>query len=385
IAPASFTLNGNGATIDASGLEGAMITTPAGDLEEWMIGDFLVKDVTVKGLAKAFYASAGKNYYYNSFKIENSVVELTANITYFDFTKGGVANMTINNSTLYGAVDHTKTLYSSQSAQRPTDYKSDATQTFAITNSTLYNLAKGANFFTHRQNSQKWLTYVLKNSVFVNVGKSGQVAQGLNGGGQSTNPTWDIDGNVYNFDGADTSAKENPANDGGESVKNSIAGVITFTDAEAGDFTGNLELPFGVEAPATQPGDPRWTLTYSNAPETFAITVAETENGTVTVDKTEAAEGETVTITATPSEGYEIDEIKVVAADETEVTVTDNTFEMPAQAVTVTVTFKTADGIENINAADADNGAWYNLNGMRVEKPVKGGIYIHNGKKIVIK
>lgn len=44
-------------------------------------------------------------------------------------------------------------------------------------------------------------------------------------------------------------------------------------------------------------------------------------------------------------------------------------------------------GIENINGSDEtadDNGAYYNLNGQRVEKP-QHGVYIHNGKKIIIK
>ena len=44
-------------------------------------------------------------------------------------------------------------------------------------------------------------------------------------------------------------------------------------------------------------------------------------------------------------------------------------------------------GIENINSSDAtadDNGAYYNLNGQRVGKP-QHGVYIHNGKKIIIK
>ena len=44
-------------------------------------------------------------------------------------------------------------------------------------------------------------------------------------------------------------------------------------------------------------------------------------------------------------------------------------------------------GIENINSSDAtadDNGAYYNLNGQRIGKP-QHGVYIHNGKKIIIK
>ena len=41
-------------------------------------------------------------------------------------------------------------------------------------------------------------------------------------------------------------------------------------------------------------------------------------------------------------------------------------------------------GIEGIEAAKADDGAWYTIQGVRVDKPAKG-LYIHNGLKVVIK
>ena len=45
-----------------------------------------------------------------------------------------------------------------------------------------------------------------------------------------------------------------------------------------------------------------------------------------------------------------------------------------------------ATGIENIGIAEEtnDSAPYYNLNGMRVNKPAKG-VYIHNGKKVIIK
>ena len=43
-------------------------------------------------------------------------------------------------------------------------------------------------------------------------------------------------------------------------------------------------------------------------------------------------------------------------------------------------------GIENIEIAEDanDSAPYYNLNGMRVNNPAKG-VYIHNGKKVIIK
>lgn len=76
----------------------------------------------------------------------------------------------------------------------------------------------------------------------------------------------------------------------------------------------------------------------------FAVTVAATSNGNVTVNKAQAAAGETVTITATPNNGYVVNAITVTTENGTAVTVTNNSFIMPASDVTVAVTFKYAGG-----------------------------------------
>ena len=42
-------------------------------------------------------------------------------------------------------------------------------------------------------------------------------------------------------------------------------------------------------------------------------------------------------------------------------------------------------GIHTLNHQIADNEGYYTLQGIRVNKPVRAGIYIHNGKKIIVK
>lgn len=351
-APASLTINGAaGAVIDASALEAALITTPAGDLALWKEASLTVKDVTIKGVKKGVYASAGKNYLYNDFQIDNCVIEIAATSGFeFDFRKGGVAkNFTINKSTIYAPEATTNSLYTSQSAQKGTEAPGVTVQTFAITNSTLYNLAKGKNFFTHRQSNQKWLAYTIKNSVFLNVGKSGQVVKGINQGQNGANPTWDIDGNIFNFEGKDTSADETTG-DEAEPVKNSVAGIITFTDAAAGDFGGNFTLAPGTTAPETMPGDPRWTITTAAG---YATTVGECTGGIVTVDKPYAAAGEKVYATFTPAEGYSPSGIVPTVKNDADEDVTSSiTFGedesgsyliMPAFNITVSVVFQALD------------------------------------------
>ena len=90
----------------------------------------------------------------------------------------------------------------------------------------------------------------------------------------------------------------------------------------------------------------------SNSPTVaiYAVTIEETENGTVTASPTAAAEGDTVTLTVTPATDYELDTLSVKDADDNDVTVSaDNTFTMPASNVTVTATFKAIDYLKITN------------------------------------
>lgn len=257
---ANLTINGNGATIDASGLNDNMVKFAVVDAPtEWTEANVFINGVAVKGLKKALFYSAGKNYI-GDFTLDNSVIEQAADATTFDYTKGSVAeNFTITNSTIYAPTATTKQLYSSQGGQKATEAGNDIVQTLTFKNNTMYNLAKSKNFFSHRQSNQKWLAYTVQDNIFVNCGKSGQVIKGMNGGQSGANPTWTISGNVFNSDDADTSAAEDTG-DADEPVKNSIAGVVTFTDAANGDFSGFFELSTGANTPASIPGDPHWTL-----------------------------------------------------------------------------------------------------------------------------
>lgn len=86
---------------------------------------------------------------------------------------------------------------------------------------------------------------------------------------------------------------------------------------------------------------------------TYSIKVAGTiEHGTVSADKTNAHEGDTVTLTATPAEGYEFSAFSVTDDKANAITVTDGSFTMPADNVTVGATFsKTAETINQEAAA----------------------------------
>ncbi len=270
-----------GATIDASSLTAPFIAMPNEEPTEWtIISNVTIADVTIKGLKNALFFSACKNYAIEDFMVIGSVVEVAGDATTFDFTKGSVVqNFNITNSTFYAPTATTKAFYSSQSGQKASEYK-NSEQYFILSNSTFYNLAPTKNFFSHRQSNQAWMEYDVQNNIFVNCGKSGQVIKGMNGGQSGPNPTWIISGNVFNFDNAETNEREDTSaaestGDEAEPVKDSVACIVTFTDAAAGNFNGTLELPQGAEAPKTL-GDPRWKFNITTGIQTVTTTM---ENG----------------------------------------------------------------------------------------------------------
>lgn len=315
LAPANLVINGDSAIIDATALAAPMIITDTVALAEWKtIETIAVNNVVVKGLGAALFQSSGKNLNITNFVVDNSIVEVAKDVTVFDFTKGSVAmNFTVKNSTLYAPTATTKSLYSSQTAQKGSEAgaTAEAPQTFSFENTTLYNLTTNKNFFTHRQNNQTWLKYVAKNNVVVNCGKTNFMTS-INAGGDSANPQYDVTTNSVGTlaDGTYTDLSAS------QMVQSVVMGTLVttdpqFKDAAAADFT----VYAGSDQAKEKIGDPRWLVEFD-----------ETLSGI---------------------EGI------------------------------------TTDG-SSVNGAN--NDAWYNLQGVRVNgKPTQKGIYIHNGKKIVVK
>ena len=440
----SLVLNGADFTLDASGLNGNLIQMPATAPADWTKSDITISNLTVKGLKKALFYSAAQKYVAENFIIDNCIVEQAADATTIDYTKGGTAvNLTVTNSTFYAPTATTKSFYSSQQGQKTTDYSADAIQTFTFKNNTMYNLAKDKNFFSHRQSNQKWLSYDVENNIFVNCGKSGQVIKGMNGGQSGKNPTWKIENNAFNHDGADTSASEDTG-DSEEPVNNSIAEVVTFADAANGDFTvGESSIVAREKA-----GAPRWLVDFVAPTVNTNGLLLEINKATKVVDDANAEEApealkalkdeleKAETIFANPvgkvqseidaetaalkaaREAYPkavakeaLDKEIAAATDLLGETATDadpgkalkeaidaaQTVAAKADATADDLNaatealkaaeeaFNTATGIESVKVDDlTKDGAVYNLNGVRVTNPTKG-LYIKNGKKYMVK
>ena len=112
-------------------------------------------------------------------------------------------------------------------------------------------------------------------------------------------------------------------------------GAFTVLDAD-----GN-EIP--VDGDSFAMPDSPVTVTASFIPDgvvTYTFTVdVNIQNGSVTPDKTSAAEGEAVSLTVTPDEGYQMETLTVTDANGDPVALNGTSFLMPASNVTVTASF----------------------------------------------
>ena len=82
------------------------------------------------------------------------------------------------------------------------------------------------------------------------------------------------------------------------------------------------------------------SFAFADGETSYQITIEPTTNGSVTADKETAEQGEEVTLAVTPAEGYHLEALAVKDASDQKVTVTNNTFAMPASDVTVSATFE---------------------------------------------
>lgn len=306
VAGCDVEVSGVDAEIDASGLSEAFIKLA--DLSEEEIGKKIIinlNGISVSGLPYQLVYANKQNYLLNV-SVSNCIIGINgaAKKATFDCNGGGnIAHLIIDGSTIYAnpTVDTNGGFFTSQSSKAVIELDESATESKEITNSTLYNITYNRTVNTLRKNSQEYQSYDVKNCIIVNCGKKGQFLKGLNAGQAGKTGNWNVDGNIFNFDGGDISTDELVV-DG--VTLNNIPGVVTFSNPETGDFNYNVKVSEGVTVPASI-GDPRWRQTVTT-------------------------------------------------------------------------------GINEVKTAAESNDVWYNLQGVRVDQPVKG-VYVSKGKKVIVK
>ncbi|MBR1809706.1 MAG: InlB B-repeat-containing protein [Paludibacteraceae bacterium] len=111
---------------------------------------------------------------------------------------------------------------------------------------------------------------------------------------------------------------------------------LAITDAAGNEITYDAEYNFTMPASAITV-----TAVFVNVPKYDITITTGIEHGTVTANKQKAGAGSEVTLTVTPAEGYILNTLTVTkTAGGEAVEVADNTFTMPAEAVTVNATFR---------------------------------------------
>ena len=193
------------ATINASALTGPFVQINNSkspvftNVKNYYISIYGVtfKNFILKGLKHQLFYANQKNYCIPYFTVDNCVVRMegASQKSFFDFSGGGyLERLAINNSTLSGDANTTwgngglfnfsnGATFAASGAQ---------TQSLTLTNSTLYNVAKGQLPSALVENSQKFQSFTVSNNVIVNVGRKGEFIKGLNGGFNSAAPKWEV-------------------------------------------------------------------------------------------------------------------------------------------------------------------------------------------------
>jgi hypothetical protein len=247
-----------GVNIDASNLNGPFVlmsqnsTLETNEKGAFVGGTVNFSGLTIKNLKQQLLYANKTQYLMDVVGVFDCVIGIdgTAKKTIFDFNGGGNTKvLNVINSTIWANPTNGQNggFFSSQSSKDVRELDETATQTFTITNNTLYNITYGKTANTLRKNSQEYQKFIVANNIIVNCGKSNQFLKGLNAGQAGKDVNWEVDGNVFNFDGA--ISEEQQIGTSEDNIKNTINVLVQFKDAENGDFTQG-----GVK----EAGDPRW-------------------------------------------------------------------------------------------------------------------------------
>ena len=133
-------------------------------------------------------------------------------------------------------------------------------------------------------------------------------------------------------------------------VEDSSTQYSVYASGTSGSFqmpVGNITFYVSLKEAET-PDEPTGT--------TYTISLGTSANGTFVVNANKADAGETVTITTSPNSGYKVSRVSVTGATATKFADNVYIFTMPAQNVTVSVTFERGDYTVTLTNNTYDDG-----------------------------
>jgi hypothetical protein len=424
-APGSVTITGEGTTINCTRLNGPMILLEGTDSMANMMDAngkvsgksttyHHVETVSVTGIlatlknTSTFFHETQKTLVDN-FVIADCVFELDGNDCLIDMA-GYPANLEISTTTLWSEKGHTgHILHAGGRVKNLDPTQNTLQQTMMLDHCTLYRIAQGSDLNHLAGQSSRSLVMTLTNSIIYDCGKDGEEVKGWLGGAATDGPTVTYGHNTYWSNGKFQKGWIDEEIDGTDLTNTAYKADPGFFDVVGGDFSIATISPQALDSETDiQNGDPRWA-TWA-AGDYYVRTSYNAEQGEVLVNRSYANAETEITISTQPAAGYEVASVSVTddqgneiplnnavgnrAAEEEggeepadiEDNVDVKSFIMPNNSVSIAVTFKASTtGIQTIkDNTQRQDGKWYTLSGVAVDKPTKG-LYIHNGKKVVIK
>jgi len=388
----------DGATLDVSELDGPMIQIEGSvrnaenadgtENANYKYLDYIrIDGLKIKGLKQPLVKDNQKTLVEEIF-VYDCVIDVNGNKNIFDFNNAGYPGyLAVYNSTLASENGHTGYFLQSSGCVKDLDSEQETYEQYIdIDGCTLYQIAKGQQMNNLQGKGQKSLGFYLWNSLLFDTGSdSGNEVCGWLGGQNSTNPDISYYNNSYWANNAEATGWYDSKKLGYDQSGTQVYGKPFFrklTNSESwytGDFTLGVCAQIGKEV-----GDPRWyniamltqlqnalaqaaSLLF-DAQRTWSLIDAENDR----IAKLAAAykDNKPFLIKSKSQEDVNAATARVLAA----------IAEFLGEDIAGDVT-----AIESVNAAKTDNAAWYTINGQRVDRPTQKGLYIHNGRKVVIK
>jgi hypothetical protein len=398
--PGDIIVNGNGATINVEGVSTALFQlakpvnndegqeigrrapeTPVKDYE--YVSNVIIKDATFKGVKGSIFYDNNIKTCVENFTIENVVMDLATEAVDYQsliaFEAGCVKDFTIKNSTFSGKNAVAK--YFVRCSSKGADFVKGGYTEGSVTyeNNTFYGLllTKDGQWGNNMRynNNAKSIVLTFNKNIFVDCA-DGQILRRLNNKAfKDFKAGSTMADNTFLVNGA-------AVDQGTYGNQSDLLFTPYFKDAANGDFS----VAKATEQFDKETGDPRWIASAWDAGLLY-ITLQVGENGQVIAPNTAMAD-DVVKLTVVPAEGYQLKSLTGFIGQAELIISDDFTFNMPPVDVTIIAEFEevTPTGIKNLTNAAQAQGAWYDLNGRKLQSaPTQKGIYITNGKKVVVK
>lgn len=382
------------ATIDASANSGAFIqlsATPDESLKGTdndyyhIKGHVSLNNLNINGVKGQLVYDNNVKYCVENLVIDSCNVKLQSDeatgvngnaVIYF---KGGFANtLSVSHSTFWqnGASDAKYFVqYNNNGRATRAGYENN----FVIfQNNTFSNVAKEGQWANYGGFAgQKTSGFIVTDNIFSNCGNM-QIARRILGGRTAASYAEGMvtfNNNTYMTKTvSETEVVEAYENATGYDESGTIIEMDPlFADADNGNFT----IGASTKQAKLKTGDPRWLVEF--VPEDVTDAKAELK---AEIEKATALLGDADTENDPAAKALK------EAIDKAQNVYDNSEFNEELEDATDDLieaeeAYKTS-AVSSINAESSDRGAWYTLQGVRVEKPAKG-IFIHNGKKVILK